>query len=663
MTRHSLPRSAPGSRLMVGVLVLVGVAASWMLSAQAGEKVTHTATSPKVDTWRIDEPNVKQHITEYRQIRFLPGDRVTIQAGGCVQTGGHGATWKLYVHPTGPNADHLYHGLIWIPGVIGGPAATGVPPNPSRIAGYIGANQAVTVPAGADTRQLFLRLGYEDDGYGDNGYWSHDDGTQNQCRGVGDAFVTLTVVHGATAPPPSSAAPFDLVWSNEDDNGFPLNPRWGWQTTHPGAFPDPEQCTDGPFGGSCTSWSDVVTEDTSWVCDAEQYEPGHSNSPPLYGVAGHVNWAAGTYVGRITWESHSTPGTDDDYNFDFYPAGGAGLTSRRDNLEVEFDSDETIDHFNTPWWNTLHHAVDHGDDAAVNNALFKEPDGSMGRYAIVTGLIGLEMCHAGDTELHPAWAVAIRVKDDDPSDEVWAIFVRRWGNEGYCSGHQHFVSDLPNNTYTFRLPWRPGASSATVGARTTFLAASSGASGPAVQSAPNQGLLVSFTLPAPTYVAGVCVGCNRINGELHVNWQGGGGAAPIPGPGAAGPGVAARRGLAVAARGAAGGRAGVAAVRPPIGVRSVSANGAAETGDPESKVAALLAKASSAQRSQYLSLSPKPPVSPDARALRPSAVVRIASLPVRTARARHRQYQSVPDPAKAKLNQQRLAALKGLGGR
>ena len=34
-------------------------------------------------------------------------------------------------------------------------------------------------------------LGYEDDGYGDNGYYSHDNGTGNQCLDVGDAWVTL----------------------------------------------------------------------------------------------------------------------------------------------------------------------------------------------------------------------------------------------------------------------------------------------------------------------------------------------------------------------------------------------------------------------------------------------------------------------------------------
>jgi hypothetical protein len=38
-----------------------------------------------------------------------------------------------------------------------------------------------------------LVLGYEDDGYSDNGYYAHDDGTGNQCKGVGNAFVSLTI--------------------------------------------------------------------------------------------------------------------------------------------------------------------------------------------------------------------------------------------------------------------------------------------------------------------------------------------------------------------------------------------------------------------------------------------------------------------------------------
>ena len=637
MNRRSSTQQAVRFALIAALLVLVGVAVSYRSNetfisyAQVDGRVSHTV-SGNMDTWRIDEPNVKQHVTPYSQITFRPGDRVTVTAGGCVQTGGAGNTWKKYVNPSGPNADRLYHGLIWIPGVIGGPAATGVPPDPKRIVAYLGTNQAFTIPSGVDTRQLYLRLGYEDDGYGDNGYYSHDDGTQDQCKGVGNAYVGITIVHGPTpTPAPSTAAPFDLVWDSEDDNGIPLNAKWGWQITHPGAFPDPNQCPGGPFKSPCTNWGDVITQDTAEICNLEQYEPGHTNSPPLYGVAGHENWAAGTYVGRITWEAKSTVGTDDDYNLDLFPAGGAGLVSVRDNLEVEFDSDETIDHFNTPWWNAFHQSVDHGDDAAVNSGLFKEPDGTLGRYAIVTGLIGLEMCHGGSNELHPAWAIAIRVKDDDPNDEVWAMFIRRWGDEGFCSGDQHYLTDLPGDTYTFRLPWRPGASSVSVGSITKFEARDSGTSW-AVQSAPNQGLLVSFTLTAPQSGTG-----NRINGELHLQWPGGQGPAPIPGTAAN-----------TAARTAAVGRL-------PVGRLPV---GAAQVQEPEKRLASAVTKMSTIQRSQFLAQFPRPPVSHDAQACRQGAVTRIQALPRKAARARRRQYRSVPDSAKRQKNQRILDAVR-----
>ena len=614
---------------LIVVLLILGLAVSYqshgaLVSPLQGTdgRVSHTVNG-NIETWRIDEPNVKQHITPYPQVRFQPGDHVTIQAGGCVQTGGWGSTWKRYVNPSGPNADRLYHGLIWIPGVIGGRSATGVSPDPKRIVAYLGANQSFVVPSGVDTAQLYLRLGYEDDGYGDNSYDKHDDGTQDQCKGVGNAYVSITIIHGPPhSEPTPSPAPFDLVWDNEDDNGIPLNAKWGWQITHRGAFPDPNQCANGPFKSPCTNWSDVVTQDTAEICNLEQWEPFHDNPPPLYGVAGHVNWAAGTYVGRITWESKSSAVKDDDYNFDLFPVDGAGLTSVRDNLEVEFDSDETIDHFNTPWWRAFHNAVDnYRSNDEINQLWFKEPDGTIGRYAIVTGLIGLEMCHSGSNELHPAWAIAIRVKDDDPADEVWAMFIRRSGNEGFCSGAQHYLTDLPNDTYTFRLPWRPGAATVNVASGTTFLAASSGTSGPAVQSAPNQGVLVSFTLPAPHINAlGICDNCNRINGELHLQWLGGQGPAQLPGT------VATRR------------------LRGGSPVRAIQAE------DPEERIGSVLDTMTPIQRSQYLALFPRQAVSYDAREMGPSTVSQVRSLPRRTARARHPQYRSVPDSAKQQRN-------------
>jgi hypothetical protein len=40
-----------------------------------------------------------------------------------------------------------------------------------------------------------LALGYEDDDYGDNGYYDHDNGNDDQCKDIGPAWVIMTIEH------------------------------------------------------------------------------------------------------------------------------------------------------------------------------------------------------------------------------------------------------------------------------------------------------------------------------------------------------------------------------------------------------------------------------------------------------------------------------------
>ena len=100
-------------------------------------------------TLRIEQPNVKQHITNYTGVGFEPGDRVTISAGGCVQTGGAGKTWKRYVDPQGPNSDRLYYGVVWIPGITGGPPNRNAPQPTKRLQEVI--NRTFVLPTPNDT--------------------------------------------------------------------------------------------------------------------------------------------------------------------------------------------------------------------------------------------------------------------------------------------------------------------------------------------------------------------------------------------------------------------------------------------------------------------------------------------------------------------------------
>jgi hypothetical protein len=437
-----------------------------------------------ITTCRIDEPKVTQRITPYPQITFHPGDRVSVSAGGCVQTGGAGRTWKRYVNPSGPNSGRLYHGLIQLPGVHSGLV---------RIAGVL--NSPVVIPASVDPHTAILHLGYEDDGYGDNGYWNHDDGTEDQCRGVGNAFVEIRMDHSGPTPPPSSA-PFDLVWQQVDANGFPLNATWAWQRDHPGSLPNADtQCfpLSGVFSNrQCSTQSPSLDEPDGW--NATWCAVGAQHS-----IHGHVNWMPTTWEGPIAWDGHSSPGTDDDYNINVTPPNQDGLTVSNDGqIHCEFDSDETIDHFRTAWWRSFHSAVDDSDASA--NALINQ------HQAIIVGLAGLDCEHGCATELHPVYALALQV-NNNPGDDTWAMFVRNWGDEGYCSQDQHY---LDTNRIAFRIS-RPGATGVSVNVATSFLTNSSEASGPKVTLLPGQGALVEFGLPDPTKGA-------RINGELHLQW-------------------------------------------------------------------------------------------------------------------------------------------------
>ncbi|WP_218511798.1 hypothetical protein [Variovorax sp. dw_308] len=148
----------------------------------AGPKVTCTNESASVRTCRIDQPEVAQSWTPYPSIVFRQGDRISFNAGGCVQTGGIGKTWKRYVNPSGPNSDRLYSGMVQISGVT--PEV--------RISDVLGKQLRLPISAnGPDSVQLVL--GYRDDDYGDNGYNAHDDGTEHQCKNIGPAWVTIRI--------------------------------------------------------------------------------------------------------------------------------------------------------------------------------------------------------------------------------------------------------------------------------------------------------------------------------------------------------------------------------------------------------------------------------------------------------------------------------------
>jgi len=335
---------------------------------------------------------------------------------------------------------------------------------------------------------------------------------------------------------------FNLEWGAVDLGGFPVNPRWRWQRDNPGV-PSASLCH---FFSKTVTVNNVSIKVPDFADCTDQTDMSHVDTPDGWngficgfessdGFHGHLNWFGTTFKGGLGWGDHNI---DDDYYMSLATDGDPALLNDRHALHTEFDSDETIDNFDTPWWNGFHNAVDGSETAAAelrfcqNNTtfpcppnivqalqtaidlprtMFKKADGSQVE-AIMTGMFGVDCEHDGcKSELHPVWTVAAHVKDD-PEDDVWAIFVRNTGDEGYCS-RKIWKGDFTR--YTFHLDWRPGMNVVQVlwGINQTVFEGTAGTSGPEITFTPGQGVDVTFTLPPPSESP-------LIDGELHLQWHG-----------------------------------------------------------------------------------------------------------------------------------------------
>lgn len=304
---------------------------------------------------------------------------------------------------------------------------------------------------------------------------------------------------------------WDLASINgRDANGLPSNPAWGWQLTG-----EPiDSVTGGEFEPSCVRFGGCTTQTTS----EDRPAPRWYQYIPLVGPVvsafvcdggkGHVNWSDATYNGLIYFDKHDGgPGGDDDYNMalktakakDGYALGTSnGNTGNNADILMEFDSDETIDRFVKPSiWNTYHEAVDNHpfpDFGSLNDYID-------GHEAVVTGLMGFDAVHPPDhVELHPVHALAIREEENPlvktPGHDRWAIFVRNWGDEGFCSSQQH---DLNTRQITLKLPPRPKAPGPLVASseQDTRLYHVKGDGNFSVWQGAGDGAQVTFDLPPP----------------------------------------------------------------------------------------------------------------------------------------------------------------------
>src|SRR5690242_4366018 len=127
------------------------------------------------------------------------------------------------------------------------------------------------------------------------------------------------------------------------------------------------------------------------------------------------------FLHPVTWTGHSdwVQKGDDDYGFHLYPANDGMLTSSHPAaIDVEFDSDETIDHFGSGWWRSFQDAVDKSDgNATENSGSARMVDD---REAVVTGLAGIAAEHEAVSQLHPVYAMALHLSSD-AADDRWAF--------------------------------------------------------------------------------------------------------------------------------------------------------------------------------------------------------------------------------------------------
>jgi hypothetical protein len=478
------------------VVALISTVIAIQIVTTAQETITPL---PDGSGWEIKQPDVtepRENISEKKpELIFKKFDEVVVTGGGCVQTGGVGKTWKRYVDPAGNNSDRLYHGRIWIPGATDGLV---------RISSIIGIPLIINKlqPHSNDLADAYpLNLGYEDDNYPDNNYKPHNnDNGPIQCKLGGDrlpiegaAWLNIKIIHhdsGSAPPPPDPRAPFDLWWDRVDDNFLPYNPDW-WthhhdtDANHMPVIPNSTLSTgcnsfrEGPhdfliLGKSpqCTMWDPDVDEAN--IGSAYCHAIGALNA-----VHGHVNWGAVTYRGKIYYETKSIDGDydwglspldDDNKRAEIGIATGNTLPGANDPLydnpgmrilALEFSSRETVDQMKSiaTWWRNFR------SNPSQAGSKIK------GKEAVVIGLMGLDNEHGGSTgsrvELHPVWGMAIRISDDNATEDVWAIMARNWGNEGSCSngfdksptpGKWFHLVPLPNDEMKFFLPNSFGSS-------------------------------------------------------------------------------------------------------------------------------------------------------------------------------------------------------------
>jgi hypothetical protein len=308
----------------------------------------------------------------------------------------------------------------------------------------------------------------------------------------------ITVV---SAPQYVPRAPYDLVYESVDDNGFPLNPRWGKQEKYffehasqnlpdardlwvPLARPDIlldcynhaehqdfngiNNDYDAFRNGYCKHSPGISNSALSpFYCQGDKEVDGYQLGGPIYCASfawkdtpwagkclglsgdmndingdggflitfhnsGHENFTVVTYDGIANWDNAQAEWNgDSDWCINLYTKHGAGVTGRKDGVQVnekesfvhtEFDPHNLGDDWDRGFWGQLRNAIhanqqDYGAGSCqdIRNCQGTTDNENRnvawminGRRAIVIGLLGLDVGHNdAQSELHPVYGMAI----------------------------------------------------------------------------------------------------------------------------------------------------------------------------------------------------------------------------------------------------------------
>jgi hypothetical protein len=384
-----------------------------------------------------------------------PGDRLKLEAGGCLPVEGQPAMPLLQEDP------NFEQGLIFVPGVTMRfvPIAELVGrdlfvprelefPGPARV--WLDWRRAY--------RSTLQRL-------------AHPSRAPRPCEDPSRApYLDLRIEPDST-PPKSPAGSLNLELTRYDHNFLPINPAWSSVLR-----PDICSACDGfriardARGGR---WipsleSPHCTEQNPYI-DAGSCRPHSGDCPGTAPrLAGHVDWGPATFTGLLS-TSRLGPvhiSLDGDVNFYLAPEGGAGLLTQKPDsryrgvIGIEFNSAETVRWFRTAWWRLLpfrpwsYKAV-----GSLWKKRRRQPGvrgtfpSLVGRPATVIGIFGIDTLHGAHPEIHPVHAIAIQT-ETLPDRDVFQVFVRNWGTGGDCAGR--LDARLAVHRLALRLPGTAG---------------------------------------------------------------------------------------------------------------------------------------------------------------------------------------------------------------